>query len=385
MTDVAEPRRLLRLITRLNIGGPARQALALTRRLRPTYDTVLAAGRPGPSEGELTDPAVAVHHVPLVRPVVPRDDLRALAAVGGLLRRHRPALVHTHMAKAGTIGRIAARTVRSRPVTVHTFHGHVLDGYFSKRVESAFVASERVLARATDVLVAVSEEVRDDLLELGVGRPEQYRVIRLGFDLSEHLEVREPSGALREHLGVGPDELLVGLVGRLVPIKDHETALEAVRRIPDVHMALLGDGELRATLEERARRLGVADRVHFVGWWTDIPAAMADMDVVALSSRNEGTPVSLIEAGACGRPVVSTDVGGVASVVSHAETGLLVPPADPVAFAAALDSLLADRSARTRMGAAGRVASSRFTLDRLEHDIRSLYAELLGPEDVSPA
>jgi glycosyltransferase involved in cell wall biosynthesis len=371
------PYAVVRLVTRLNIGGPARHALLLSRGLADEFPTLLAAGRPPPAEGEMSDPAVEVVRVPLVRPVRPAADARALAATRRLLARHRPRIVHTHMAKAGLVGRAAALSLRPRPLTVHTFHGHVLSGYFSGPVQRAFVILERQLARRTDVLVAVSEQVRDELLDLGIGRPAQYRVIPVGLDLSAHLAVDEPSGALRSRIGVRPDVPLVGVLGRLVPIKDHPTLFEAVARTPGVHLAVVGDGERRAELEGRARALGVADRVHFTGWWSDVPAVLADLDVVALSSRNEGTPVALVEALAAGRPVVATDVGGVRSVVRDGVTGILVPPGDPARLAAGLSTLAHDPELRARMGAAGRAdVPARFGQERLLADVRSLYREL---------
>jgi glycosyltransferase involved in cell wall biosynthesis len=282
------------------------------------------------------------------------------------------------MAKAGTVGRVAARLSRRRPRTVHTFHGHVLDGYFRPAVEAAFIAAEKQLAKLTDVLIAISPEIRDELLELGIGRLDQYRVVPLGFDLARHLTVSGPSGRLRERLGLDVDVPVVGIVGRLVPIKDHASMLQAMTLVPDAHLAVLGDGELRTELEATTDTLGLGHRVHFVGWWTDIPDAMADLDVVVLSSRNEGTPVSLIEAAACARPVVSTDVGGVRSVVQDGVTGLLTPKGDPTALAAALERVLGDRMLGDRLGLAGRADVARFSLSRLVDDIRALYAELLA-------
>jgi glycosyltransferase involved in cell wall biosynthesis len=368
---------IVRLITRLNIGGPARQALLLTRALRPSYTTILAAGAPTADEGELADDDVSVRYLPFVRPVSPLNDVRALRETRQLLVAERPAIVHTHMAKAGTIGRLAASTIRPRPRTIHTFHGHVLDGYFGRVVQRGFIEAERMLARRTDALIAVSDEVRDDLLELGIGRPDQIRVIRLGLDLTAHAQVNGPSGALRRSLGLDSDEPLVGTVGRLVPIKDHETLIHAMRLVPDAHLAIVGDGELRRPLEALVEQLGLRSRVHFTGWRLDVPAVMADVDVVALSSRNEGTPVSLIEAAACGRPVVATDVGGVRTVVSDGETGYLVPAGDAPALAEQIRTLLADRAMAELMGRTARTSSHRFTAERLVGDIRSLYDELL--------
>lgn len=369
---------VLRVITRLNIGGPARQALLLTRELATTHPTTLVAGTPPPEEGELLDPRVPVTRVPLVRSISPRDDVAAVAAVRHLLVTHRPALMHTHMAKAGTVSRIAAHTIRHRPVLVHTFHGHVLDGYFTPRKERAFLDIERALAKRTDALVAVSPEVRDDLLALGIGRPEQWRVVPLGLDLSAHLAVSGRSGRLRQQLGLADDVPLVGTAGRLVPIKDIGTLLDAIARLPGVHLALLGDGEERAALEARTAALGLRDRVHFTGWWHDMPAALADIDVAALSSLNEGTPVTLIEAAACGRPAVATDVGGVRSVVVDGVNGLVVPPSDPAALAGAVEAVLGDPARAAAMGAAGRARSDLFSADRLVRDIRALYDELLN-------
>jgi hypothetical protein len=255
------PTTVLRLITRMNIGGPARQAILLTKGLSADFPTVLAAGRPGQAEGELTDPDVAVRHVPLVRPVRPATDLRCLLVVRRLLYESGARLVHTHMAKAGTIGRLAALSSprgHRRPRLVHTFHGHVLQGYFAGPQQRAFVQFERILAKHTDVLIAVSPEVRDELLDLGIGKPAQYRVVPLGFDLAPLLAVGTPGGPvgrLRAGLGLAENVPLAGTVGRLVPVKDHATLFSAVASVPGLHLAVLGDGELRATLEMLAREL----------------------------------------------------------------------------------------------------------------------------------
>ena len=371
--------QVLRLITRLNVGGPARQALLLSGGLGPAFPTVLAAGRPSSVEGELGDPAVPVHRVPLVRPLSPTADCHALVAVRRLLVHSGAALLHTHMAKAGAVGRLAAHTVRPRPLTVHTFHGHVLEGYFSPLFERGLVETERRLARRTDALVAVAPQVRDALLDLGIGRPEQFHLIPLGLDLEAFRAVSGPTGALRRHIGVPPGAPLVGAAGRLVPIKDVATLLDAVRLLPAVHLAVLGDGELRPALEERCRHLRISERVHFTGWWADMPAAMADLDVVALTSRNEGTPVSLIEALAAGRPVVATDVGGVRFVVRDGVTGCLAPAGDAVGIAGLLERLLADPLLRRRMGERGRRdVCRRFGKAGLLEGIRQLYGELLA-------
>jgi glycosyltransferase involved in cell wall biosynthesis len=377
---------VVRLITRLNVGGPARQALLLTHHLADDFPTTLGAGRPTASEGELLDERVPVRRLPLVRPLRPVVDARAVVAVRRLLRETDARILHTHMAKAGTVGRTAARTLSPRPRTVHTFHGHVLDGYFSAPVRSAFVEIERRLARVTDVLVAISDEIRDELLDLGIGRPSQYRVIPLGFDLAPFFAVEGGRGELRARLGLAPDVPLVGIIGRLVPIKDHVTAFQAMARLPGVHLAVVGDGELRADLEARVRRMHLDRRVHFTGWMTDVASVVSDVDVVVLTSRNEGTPVSLIEAAACGRAAVATDVGGVRAVVEDGVNGYLARPGDAEQLAAFLDRVLRDVEGRRRMGEAGRArVRDRFSQERLLRDVRDLYGELSERPSGSPA
>ncbi|MEA2498701.1 MAG: hypothetical protein QOH26_1106 [Actinomycetota bacterium] len=371
---------VLRLITRLNIGGPARQALLLTRELAATYPTMLAAGTPSEVEGELSDPKVHVERVDLTREVDFRQDQRAARQVRALLRRTRPQILHTHMAKAGFLGRAAALTIRPRPELVHTFHGHVLDGYFNPALQRTFIEIERRLAKRTDVLIAISPEVRDSLLELKIGRPDQYRVIPLGFDLSELLSAQGPSGALRRSVGIGADVCLVGIVGRLAPIKDHSTMLRAIASTPSVHLAVVGDGEERGAIEREVRDLGLTERVHFTGWRSEIAEVMGDLDIVALTSRNEGTPVSLIEASAAARPVVATDVGGVRFVVQDGETGFVCPAGDPASISKRLAELAEAPELRARMGEAGRrFVRDRFGSGRLVRDIAALYAELSGP------
>jgi glycosyltransferase involved in cell wall biosynthesis len=301
----------MQVITRLNIGGPARHVLDLAEGLKGAFDVRVLAGQAPDVEGEVAAGSALITRVPLVRALDPRHDVLATASIRRQLARHKPALVHSHMAKAGTIARMAATTLHDRPRTVHTFHGHVLDGYFGPRAEQVFVRIERAMARRTDVLVAVSDEIRDALLDLEIGRASQYVVVTPGVDLDPFLNIQRPDGKFRDSLGVSKDDALVAVVARLTPIKDHQTAIEAIASLPGVHLALVGDGELRRQLHDLVATLGLIDRVHFTGWRTDLPALLADVDAVLLTSRNEGTPLALIEAAAAARPVIATDVGGV--------------------------------------------------------------------------
>jgi glycosyltransferase involved in cell wall biosynthesis len=373
---------VVRLITRLNVGGPAKQAIFLSDAMeRRGFVTELVYGSVGRGEGELS-PAGGNHtRIPeLARRVSPFGDLRAARSVARLVRRRRPDIVHTHLAKAGALGRLAARRA-GVPVVVHTYHGHVLEGYFSGPVTATFVAAERRLAMWCDALIAVSAAVRDDLLDLGIGRPDQWRVVPVGLELDDLMAKLPSRDKARRRLGLPDDGPVAGVVGRLVPIKDHVTFLEAAARVagarPDVSFAVVGDGELRAELERRARGM-LGDRIRFLGWVSDLPTLYAALDVVVLTSRNEGTPVSLVEAGAAGKPVVSTGVGGVRDVVRDGVTGLLAPREDAAAVGAAVLRLLNDPSTATRMGAAGRDwVRDRFSAHRLADDLAGLYRECL--------
>jgi glycosyltransferase involved in cell wall biosynthesis len=381
------PHKVLRIIARLNVGGPAIQACALTTRLNPTkYDTRLVAGSEAPGEGSYLDlhgtPIGNLIKVPaLGRELSPQHDVATLTTLVRLMRRERPHIVHTHTAKAGTLGRLAAR-ITGVPIVVHTFHGHVLDGYFSPLKTRIFAGIERALARTTTRLIAVTPTVRDELIAKGVGERDRYRVIRLGLELDRFLTAEEWRGALRQELGLMPGIPLVGIVGRLVPIKAHDVFLEAAARVAartPAHFVVVGDGELRTRLEARAAALGLTPRVHFLGWRADLPRIYADLDVVALSSLNEGSPVALIEAMASECAVVSTRVGGVADVVMHGRTGVLVPSRDATALADAILSLLEDADRRREFGRAGRAAVfPAYDMRRLLADIDALYSELIA-------
>lgn len=367
--------RVARIITRMNIGGPAKHAGILARRLT-RYDTDLIVGTSSEGEGDLStaDGLHSLIPIPwLQREVAPIKDLRALIELRRYMKKNRPAIVHTHMAKAGTLGRIAARWAGS-PVVVHTYHGHVLDGYFRPSVTGIYARIERWLARRSSLLVAVSPEIRDQLLGMGIGDPAKWRVVPLGLELDGLLASRLPWTEARAKLGL-PDKPAVGIVGRLAPIKDHRTFIEAARilaRRHDVTFVVAGDGALRRELEKEALDLG--DSIRFLGWVDDLELLYAALDVVVLTSRNEGTPVALIEAMAAGRPVVATDVGGVRDCVPTF-AGTLVAPGDPAAVAEAVSALLGSEFS----GSESREwVRQRYGAERLVAEIEGLYDEMLG-------
>jgi len=375
--------RVLRVTTRLNIGGPARQAIYLTDELRRRgFDTRLAWGSSGPDEGTITPPA----HVPntfvpwLGRDLRPVDDVRAAMTLSGIVRRWHPDVVHTHLAKAGALGRVAA--IRARvPVIVHTFHGHVLQDYFSSMKTAAFAKVERALAARTDALIAVAPGVRDELLAMGIGTEDRWHIVPVGVDLAPLLDDRPAQSQARLILDLPAHGPIVGIVGRLAPVKDHRTFLRAAARIaaarPDATFVIAGDGEERAALQDEARA-ALGDRVRFLGWVNDLPALYAACDVVTLTSKTEGTPVALIEAAAAARPVVTTQVGGVAEIVSDGVTGFTVPTGDDAAIAHAVLGLLEDPDRARVMGdAAAEHVRTRFTRDRMASDLTALYEALL--------
>ncbi len=388
---VAEPIRVLRVIARMNVGGPALHVSYLTRGLDERgYETTLVAGRVGASEGSMEYAARDLGIEPVFLPELQRDiaagpDFGAVLHVRDLIRSVRPHVLHTHTAKAGAVGRMAAAIARvpDPPIVVHTFHGHVLREYFDPVRTRVFREVERTLARRTDVLVAVSSEVRDELVEEGIAPAAKFEVIRLGLDLDRRASPTPAQGtALRAELGVPPSGFLVAWLGRMTDIKRVDDLVRAVAELygrgADVHLLLAGDGPLRGSIEGLAADLGLGDRAHFVGMVDDVGPVYGAADVVALTSRNEGTPVTLIEALAAGTATVSTDVGGVRDVVRDGESGLLVPAGDVGAIADALARLAADPELRLRFGATGRAdVRARYSVERLVDDVDHLYRRLL--------
>lgn len=381
--------RVLRVIARMNVGGPAYHVSLLSGRLdRERYETLLLTGALGPSEGSFERLAerygANMRLVPGLRPELdPASDLRALLSLVRTIRRFRPDVVHTHTAKAGALGRLAAfLTPGVRPVIVHTYHGHVLNGYFGRTLNSVYRNIERLLARGSDCLIGVSNATVDELVALRVAPAGKFRAIPIGLELDRLLATTRSDGtAFRAELGIGPEDILAICVGRLVPIKRLDLLIEAVALAratqPRLQLAIIGDGESRTALEEQVSQLGMKEAVRFLGFRDDLTAIAAGGDLAVLSSDNEGTPVALIEASAAGLPAVATAAGGVSDIV-RASTGILVGKGDTHAFADALVRLAGDRALRERMGSAAREhVRARYAVERLLEDIDRLYRELL--------
>jgi glycosyltransferase involved in cell wall biosynthesis len=393
-----EPVRVLRVIARLNMGGPALHVAYLTAGLAPRgYETTLVAGSLARGEDSMAFVAdelgIGVERIEeLHREISPLRDAVAIVRLARLIRRVRPHILHTHTAKAGAVGRLAALLAGDArpPIVVHTFHGHVLRGYFDPLRTAGFRLLERWLATKTTALVAVSPQVRDDLVALGVAPRERFVVVRVGIELEQRVAAeRDGRGESRRVLGIGPDRFAVGWIGRMTGVKRTEDVLRAFRRLRDrgvdACLCMIGDGPDRPAVERRAHELGVMRDTLFLGYQEEVAPFYAAFDAMILPSINEGTPVSAIEALAAGRPVVATRVGGVPDVVREGEDGFLVDPGDVDALADRLARLAADPELRERLGAAGRArVVPRYSVGRLVDDIDLLYRSLLASAGAQP-
>lgn len=386
--NVEDRIKILRIIGRLNVGGPAIHVVNLTAGLDPNrYHSLLVTGSENEAEGSMLDFALSHGVKPTVIPEIvtafslaPRDG-KALWKLYSLMRKERPHIVHTHTAKAGFLGRLAAR-LSGVPVVVHTFHGHVLHGYYGPVKNQVLRRVEQSLAWATDRLVTVSEQVKADLAGYGIAKADKISVIPLGFDLGPFLNAHAHQSEFRRELGFTDQHKLIGIVGRIFPIKNHALFLDAAKHIAaresSARFVIVGDGVLRPALENQARELGIGDRVLFTGWRSDLPRICADLNVLVVSSDNEGTPVSAIEAMTAGCPVVATRVGGLPDLIDDHKTGRLVPPRDADALASAvLDLLQSPHTARELGRNAQEFVRQRFTVRRLLSDMDHLYTELL--------
>ena len=416
--------KIVRIIARLNVGGPARHVVWLNEALgRAGHPSILVAGTVAPGEDDMSYFAealgVSVVRIPeMSREVSPKDAL-TIWKLYRLLRRERPDIVHTHTAKAGTVGRVAGMLYRwltpaalvgrpRRVRLVHTYHGHIFHSYYGRAKTRFFLAIEKILARlATDRIIVISPQQFQEIhKDFGVGRTRQFAVVPLGLDVRAFDDWAARRHILRAELRAGEREILVGIVGRLTEVKNHELFLEAaaryqaLKRSEDaaagrrVRFLVIGDGHLRTLLEAYTGDLGISDSVEFLGTRDDPENFYPALDVVALTSLNEGTPLTLIEAMANARAVIATGVGGVVDLVGGldsatlrrprawqiCERGVEVRPGDVEGFAEGLAHLIGNEELRAQMGARGReFVEQHYSKERLIADITRLYEELLSP------
>lgn len=378
------PIRVMRIIARLNVGGPALHVTLLAERLAPPeFESTLVCGRIGPGEGDMAylaeERGITPVFVPeLGRELHPLRDLVTLFKLWRLMRRLKPDVVHTHTAKAGFVGRWAAWLARV-PVRVHTYHGHVFHGYFGAAKTRLFLTLERLTARLTDRLITISPALRDELAGVyRVAPAQKFAVVPLGLELAQYAAAPRRTGTLRAAHLIPPDAPLIGIVGRIVPIKNHALFLEMAGRVlqsqPDAYFVIVGDGEDRLAIETLADRLGLRKRVVFTGWLRDLVPVFSDLDLLVLSSDNEGTPTAIMQALAAGARVVSTAVGGVPDLLRGGAWGRLVPPGDPDALAEAVLSALRDPAPDPAIREA---VLAEYDAGRLADSLAALYRALL--------
>lgn len=391
--------RVLRILNRLAVGGPVLNATYLTKYLAPDFHTLLVVGERESHEKSadhlVRQLGIDCLTVPgMGRSVSPASDYSAYRQLRKLIREYKPHVVHTHAAKPGALGRLAA-AAEGVPVILHTFHGHVFHSYFNPVKTKLFIQTERYLARKSTAIIAISDQQKKELAhDFRIAPADKFRVIRLGLDLDRFVQDREEKRArFRGEFGLTDDTIAIGIIGRLVPVKNHYLFLKALAHVlagtrRPVKAFIIGDGETRSDLEAAARAAGIAfstekDGRHphplvFTSWRSDVDVINAGLDIITLTSFNEGTPVSLIEAQAADRPVLSTRVGGISDIVVEGETALLADIQDTDTFCRHLLQLVEDDGLRQRLGAdSSRQVLARFGYQRLMTEMGDLYHELL--------
>ena len=388
-SQAAKPSRkikIFRVIARLNIGGPAIHVLNLSSGLdSDRFETVLIAGRVGPSEGDMSYLAEALGVTPVVFPELGREispvrDVKSMFKLWRMIRRHRPDIVHTHTAKAGTVGRIAA-ALAGVPIVIHTFHGHVFHSYFSRLKSWCFMAIEMGLTLLTTRIITISPHQQEEIAAC-IYAERKIEVIRLGFDLSKFLRPFDKEAALKR-LGLPSGKEIIGCVGRLTAVKNLALFVEVAetlsQRREDALFVVVGDGSEREMLQNMVRDKGLQDRVLFLGWQTEIETVYKAIDLLVLTSKNEGTPVAVIEAMASGCPVVAAPVGGVVDLIEHGVTGFLADIEDSGDFVKKVEQILERPELRQRLAEGAReFVTSHYDLSRLFDDMSRLYIGLVS-------
>jgi glycosyltransferase involved in cell wall biosynthesis len=399
--------KILRIHNRLIIGGPSHNVSLLTAYLSPEFETKLLVGKKDSTEKDASYIAHELGLAPIEitemrRSILPFNDIIAYFKIKKIIRQFKPDIVHTHASKSGAIGRMAAKSC-DVPIIIHTFHGHVFHSYFSKFISSMVVKMETYLATKTDAIVAVSDSQRKELIEVyKIAPAEKVFTVPLGFNLDKFsLDQVNKRNIFRAKYGFAQSELVIGIIGRLVPIKNHEMFLEVAAIIKaqkekntNVRFVIIGDGESRPALKLKAAELNLSCSYYITkpkeqtdivitSWETAIDQALAGLDIIVLTSNNEGTPVSLIEAQAALKPVVTTNVGGVEDIVIHGQTGFITAVGDTAAFAGYVQQLIDDPALRNSLGKNGYDnVIKRYSKQRLINDMKTLYHNLLRKKNM---
>lgn len=405
MSSPKRPIRVLRIINRFNLGGPTFNVAYLTKYLPETFETKLIGGMKDDSEASsdfiLTSVGLTPEYIPnMKRSISFKDDRIAYRHIKKVIEEFKPDIVHTHASKAGTLGRLAAANANV-PIIVHTFHGHVFHSYFGKIQTTIYKIIERYLASKSTKIIAISDKQKAELcLDHKICKPEKMEVIQLGFDLSRFTENQEAKRAkFRTEYGLSDEDVVVSIVGRLVPIKNHAMFLEAINRLPEnvrqkAKFMIVGDGESKDDLVANTKELGLnfvwAEKVQtdtnvcFTSWIKEVDHVVAGSDIICLTSLNEGTPVSLIEAQAGAKPVISTKVGGIKDIVVENDSALLCEVDDLQLFTKHLTTLIENADLRIKMGQAGRNhVLQKFSYQRLVNDMEQLYLKLIDEKKLN--
>ncbi len=391
--------KVLRIINRFNLGGPTYNVAYLSKFMAPEYETVLVGGMKDETEDSSEFIVEQLGLKPILKKNMQREinlvkDYKAYQEIREIIKTTKPDIVHTHGSKAGTLGRLAAKSLNV-PIVIHTFHGHVFHSYFGKLKTSFYKTIERYLASQSTKIIAISNRQKEELVkDHKIGPSQKFEVIPLGFDLNRFKENQEEKRKnFRELHAIPENAVAIGIIGRLVPVKNHKLFLKAIKHVLDfttqpIKAFIIGDGELMNNLKLEATRVGLGynkpgekhplKHLYFTSWMHDVDVAYAGLDIITLTSFNEGTPVSLIEAQASGRPVISTNVGGIENIVAEGKTGYLVDVEKEFDFFTKLLYLVTHKTERLKMGEQGREEIiKKYSYDRLVNDMKNLYNSLL--------
>ena len=395
--------KVLRILNRFNLGGPTHNATFLTKYLEPEFNTKLIAGMK--LESELSSEFILSNLD--IEPIYIREmhrelsifnDFKAFIEIKKIIKEFKPDIVHTHAAKSGALGRLAAIS-ENVPIIIHTFHGHVFHSYFGRIKSKIYILVERFLAYYSSKIIAISESQKEDLVHnYSICREEKVEIIPLGFDLEVfQTDMDNKRNDFREQYSLDPDTIAIGIIGRLTKIKNHQLFLNSAKNVlssssKELKFFIIGDGEEKQNLEKIADNLEIkynekqpaSNQLFFTSWVKEIDHVLAGLDIIALTSLNEGTPVTLIEAKASKKPIISTDVGGVKDVIFHKETGILTESDNIDDFSKKLKELVDNKELQSKIAINGFTAiQQRFSYKRLVKDMRSLYLDLLDNNEIN--
>ncbi len=379
-------KKILRIITRLCVAGAPINTILLTAKLdSEKYESYLLSGRIEPYESDMSYLAHKYGVKPINVNSMGRElrllkDISALIHIIKIIQKIRPDIVHTHTAKAGMLGRFAAKLMGVK-IIVHTFHGNVFKDYFGKRKTAFFIFLEKRLAKISSKIIAISEQQKQELIDLKITLNEKIQVVPLGFDFDNVMPSNSDKGKFRKKYSIPKDSPLIGIIGRLAPIKNHMLFLDIAEKLlaknENIFFSIIGDGELRGNLQEEIHRRNLADKIIITGVIKDLKPVYADLDFVLLTSNNEGTPVAIIEAMACKKVVMTTKVGGVEDFVENRVNGFYFPKGNSELFIKEIESLLRnDTKSEAMINAASKKAFQQFSFNRLTKDIENMYKSL---------